>query len=72
MAYSRDVIMVQTRIPRENHEELKKLSLKNGVSMNAIVNIAITQYLQTLDFKSTIDKLDNIVNNTMKLQSKKK
>lgn len=72
MAYSRDVIMVQTRIPRKNHEELKKLSLKNGVSMNAIVNIALTQYLQTLDFKTAIDKLDNIVNNTMKLQSKKK
>lgn len=72
MAYSRDVVMVQTRIPRENHEELKKISLKNGISMNAVVNIAITQYLQSQDFKASIDKLDNVVNNVMKMQSKKR
>ena len=64
MNSKKDLVMVQVRVPKKNHNELKKLSFELGLSMNGIVNFAISQYLQQRDLPNQIAELSKVVNNT--------
>lgn len=70
MNSKKDLVMVQTRIPRKNHEQLKKMSVEYGISINAIVNFAVSQYLQVKDFVPTIKQVDSLLTRAEKLKTK--